>query len=86
MTLPAGYTSRPMRLDDAALIAEQSGDYTRALLGFAKHSPEDVANYLRDPGFDPATDGWVVLDPDGDFAGSATAVSISDGSRVNSRR
>ena len=41
--LPAGYTVRPMRLDDAAMIAERSGDYTRALLGFAKHSPEDVA-------------------------------------------
>lgn len=81
--LPVGYASRPMRLDDAAVIAERSGDYTRALLGFAKHSPEDVANYLRDPGFNPATDGWVVLDAAGEFAGSATAMSTADGSRVN---
>ena len=83
MTLPTGYTARPMRLDDAASIAVQSGEYTRALLGFAKHSPEDVANYLGDPGFNPATDGWVVLDPDGGFAGSATAMSTGDGLRVN---
>jgi ribosomal protein S18 acetylase RimI-like enzyme len=83
MTLPTGYTARPMRLADAATIAVRSGEYTRSLLGFAKHSPEDVANYLGDPGFNPATDGWVVLDPDGGFAGSATAMSAGDGSRVN---
>lgn len=83
MMLPAGYSARPMRLEDAAMVAEQSGRYTRALLGFAKHSAEDVANYLRDPGFDPATGGWVVLDPDGQFAGSATALTSSDGSRAN---
>ncbi|NIK60296.1 GNAT family N-acetyltransferase [Kribbella shirazensis] len=82
MSLPVGHTARPMRLDDAALIAEQSAAYTSALLGFPKHSPEDVANYLRDPGVDLATDGWVVNGPDG-FAGSATAVRITGGSHVN---
>jgi len=78
-----GFDIRPMTVDDAALIAERSGAYTSALLGFTKHSAEDVANYLRDPGFDPGTDGWVVLDADGEFAGSATAAANSDGSRVN---
>jgi ribosomal protein S18 acetylase RimI-like enzyme len=78
-----GFTVRPMTVDDAPLIAERSGVYTSALLGFAKHSVEDVANYLRDPGFDPATDGWVVLNADGEFAGSATAMVNSDRSRVN---
>jgi GNAT superfamily N-acetyltransferase len=81
MSLPAGHAARAMRLDDAALIAERSGVYTSALLGFAKHSPEDVANYLRDPGIDLATDGWVVEGPDG-FAGSATAVAITGGSHL----
>ncbi|MFD7157072.1 GNAT family N-acetyltransferase [Kribbella sp. NPDC059898] len=81
MSLPDGYTWRPMRLDDAPLIAERSAAYTSALLGFAKHSPEDVANYLRDPGTNPATDGWVVFGPDG-FAGSATAVPITGGSHI----
>ena len=70
-------------MDDAGLVAERSAAYTIALLGFAKHSVEDVANYLRDPGFDPATDGWVVVGADGEFAGSATAMASSDGSRVN---
>ncbi|MDX2971864.1 GNAT family N-acetyltransferase [Kribbella solani] len=83
MKLPDGYAARPMRLADAALIADRSAAYTTALLGFAMHSPEDVANYLRDPAINLATDGWVVLDPNGEFAGSATAVANSDGSRVN---
>jgi ribosomal protein S18 acetylase RimI-like enzyme len=83
MSLPSGHTWRPMRLADAPLIAERSGAYTSALLGYPKHSPEDVANYLRDPGTNPATDGWVVLGPDGSFAGSATAVPITGGSHVN---
>jgi GNAT superfamily N-acetyltransferase len=83
MSLPAGHTFRPMVLEDALVIAERSAEYTSALLGFAKHSPEDVANYLRDPGINLATDGWVVLDADGAFAGSATAVSMSGGAEVN---
>ncbi|TDD21860.1 GNAT family N-acetyltransferase [Kribbella turkmenica] len=78
-----GFTVRPMSVDDAALIGERSSACTSALLGFAKHSAEDVANYLRDPGFPPETDGWVVLDRRGEFAGSATAAVNSDGSRVN---
>jgi GNAT superfamily N-acetyltransferase len=81
--LPETYSVRPMRVDDAELIASRSGAYTRALLGFAKHSLADVANYLRDPGFDPSTDGWVVVRADGRFAGSATAAVNSAGSRVN---
>ncbi len=81
--LPAPYSVRSLTVDDAGLVAERSAAYTSALLGFAKHSVEDVANYLRDPGFDPATDGWVVVGADGEFAGSATAMASSDGSRVN---
>jgi mycothiol synthase len=82
VSLPAGHTVRPMRQEDAALIADRSGVYTSALLGFAKHSPEDVANYLRDPGIDLATDAWVVLGPGGAFAGSATAVPITGGTHL----
>jgi mycothiol synthase len=83
MSLPANHTFRPMVLEDAGLIAGRSAGYTSALLGFAKHSAEDVANYLRDPGTNLATDGWVVLGPDREFAGSATAVAITGGSHVN---
>jgi len=67
VSLPPGHTWRPMRQQDAALVAERSAIYTSALLGFAKHSPEDVANYLRDPGINLATDAWVVLGFDGEF-------------------
>jgi len=83
MSLPAGHTVRPMRPEDAAVIAERSAAYTTALLGFPKHSPEDVANYLRDPGINLDTDAWVVLGPDGEFRGSATAVPITGGTHVN---
>jgi GNAT superfamily N-acetyltransferase len=82
MSLPEGHTVRPMRVDDAPLIAERSAEYMRELVGFAKHSPEDVANYLRAPGFDPATDGWVVLDEAGQYVGSATAALTGGGTRA----
>ncbi|WP_410787540.1 GNAT family N-acetyltransferase [Kribbella sp. C-35] len=72
-----------MALTDAELIAKRSASYASALLGFPKHSPEDVANYLRDPGINLASDAWVVLDPDGAFAGSATAVPITGGTHLN---
>jgi ribosomal protein S18 acetylase RimI-like enzyme len=83
VTLPPGYTTRPTALSDAALIAERSAAYTSALLGFPKHSPEDVANYLRDPGINLNTDAWMVLGPDGAYAGSATAVPITGGTHLN---
>ncbi|GAA3150613.1 ribosomal protein S18 acetylase RimI-like enzyme [Kribbella aluminosa] len=81
MSLPAGYTWRAMRLEDAGLIAARSAEHTSALLGFAKHSAEDVANYLRDPGTNLTTDSWLVSGPH-NFAGSATAVPITAGSHV----
>lgn len=83
MTLPAGHTSRPMVLEDAKPIAEHSAAYTSTLLGFPKHSPEDVANYLRDPAINLTTDGWVVLDPNGNYTGSATAMPVAGNTQLN---
>ncbi|ADB32110.1 GCN5-related N-acetyltransferase [Kribbella flavida DSM 17836] len=72
--LPAGLTVRPARPDDDAAIAAQLAAYTSALIGFPKHSAEDVANYLRDPKLRLATDSWLVHDGDR-LVGTATALA-----------
>lgn len=48
-SLPTGLTSRPATLEDADAITEQMGAVTAALIGYPKHSFDDVSNYLRDP-------------------------------------
>jgi mycothiol synthase len=60
--LPAGLTVRPIRLTDSEVITTHMGGYTSKLLGFPKHSHEDVANYLRDPAIDLDRDTWAVFD------------------------
>jgi mycothiol synthase len=60
--LPAGLTSRPATLADVEAITEQMGAVTTALIGFPKHSFDDVSNYLRDPKLDLATDSLLVFD------------------------
>jgi mycothiol synthase len=60
--LPAGLTVRPIRPDDVEAIYAQMAAYTTRLLGFPKHSLDDVATYLCDPAFNLATDSWLVLD------------------------
>ncbi|ONI69570.1 GNAT family N-acetyltransferase [Kribbella sp. ALI-6-A] len=80
--LPAGLTVRSAELADAEEIAAQMGAYTSALLGFPQHSPENVADYLRDPAMDLATGSWLVHDGD-KLVGSATAVRIADRRQVD---
>ena len=46
-SLPAGLTVRPAELTDAPAITAQMAAYTTSLLGFPKHSAENVADYLR---------------------------------------
>jgi GNAT superfamily N-acetyltransferase len=60
--LPAGLTVRPIQASDNEAITALMGAYTAKLLGFPKFSLEDVANYLRDPAIDLATDSWLVFD------------------------
>ncbi|WP_432949952.1 GNAT family N-acetyltransferase [Kribbella sp. CA-253562] len=80
--LPAGLTVRPAELADAEAIAAQMGAYTSALLGFPKHSLENVADYLRDPAMDLAHGSWLVHDGD-KLVGSATAVLQRDRAQVD---
>ncbi|MEV6288818.1 GNAT family N-acetyltransferase [Kribbella sp. NPDC051770] len=71
--LPAGLTVRPAELGDAEVITAQMGAYTSGLLGFPKHSLENVADYLQDPSMELATGSWLVFDGE-QLVGSATAV------------
>lgn len=80
--LPAGLTSRPAALADAAAITAQMAAYTTALLGFPKHSFANVADYLRDPAMDLATGSWLVFDGD-ELVGSATAVMVGGRAQVD---
>jgi ribosomal protein S18 acetylase RimI-like enzyme len=70
--LPAGLTVRPIQLTDSEAITALMGAQTSKLLGFPKHSLEDVANYLRDPALDLDQDTWVVFDG-AELVGTGTA-------------
>jgi mycothiol synthase len=74
---PAGYTARAPRLDDVAAIAVLAQDYTRAIVGFADYTEDDVRDDLTEPGFDIDHDARLVLDDAGRLAGQATAVAKS---------
>jgi GNAT superfamily N-acetyltransferase len=80
--LPAGLTVRSAEPTDAEAIAAQMGAYTSALLGFPKHSLENVADYLRDPAMDLANGSWLVHDGH-KLVGSATAVLQRDREQVD---
>ena len=60
--LPAGLTVRAIQDGDIPAITALMGSYSSKLLGFAKFSLEDVANYLRDPALVPESDTWLVFD------------------------
>ncbi|MEU4394319.1 GNAT family N-acetyltransferase [Kribbella sp. NPDC023855] len=52
--------------------------YNSAVVGFADTTLEEVAYCIGRPGFDPATDGWLVVGDDGRPAGYATARGVGD--------
>ena len=59
--LPAGLTVRPIEPGDFEAIYAQMAAYTTRLLGYPKHSLDDVANYLGAPALNLATDSWLVF-------------------------
>lgn len=79
-SLPAGLTVRPMRLDDAGALHAFMYAHSIALIGLHQYSVENVANFLRDPALDLATDTWLVSDGD-QYLGSAA--TFRAGGRVN---
>ena len=72
-TLPTGYrVSRPS-LDAAVEIYDLVAACDTAVLGRPDVTPDDIVDELVEPGFVPATDGWLVHDPRGRLVGYAWA-------------
>jgi ribosomal protein S18 acetylase RimI-like enzyme len=58
------HTVRPPTKDDAEAVFDLVSAYNTAVLGFADYTLDDMVDVLTDPGFEPATDGWLVFDGD----------------------
>lgn len=52
--------------------------YNEGVVGFADTTLQEVAYCISRPGFDPATDGWLVQAADGRLAGYATTLGFGD--------
>ena len=57
--LPDTHTVRPPTKDDAEAVFGLVSAYNTAVLGFADYTLDDMVDQLTDPGFEPATDGWL---------------------------
>ena len=81
--LPAGYTWRRPRVDDAEAIWEFVADRNTCVIGFADVTLDDIRDELEESGFDPSIDGWIVHDRAGRVAGYAWACRKSDSNEVD---
>jgi len=62
--LPETRTVRPPTRDDAEAVFELLSADNMGVIGFADYTRDDAVDELTAPGFDPATDGWLVFDGD----------------------
>ncbi|MGW7679818.1 GNAT family N-acetyltransferase [Kribbella sp. NPDC054772] len=62
--LPSSYTVRPPSKEDAQAVLDLVSAYNTPVIGFADYTLEDAEDELSEPGFEPATDGWLVSDGD----------------------
>jgi GNAT superfamily N-acetyltransferase len=62
--LPETHTVRPPSKEDAQAVLELVSAYNTSVVGFADYTLEDAEDELTEPGFEPATDGWLVFDGD----------------------
>jgi mycothiol synthase len=76
--LPGAYTVRPPEHGDAEALFELISAYNLAVVGFADCTLDDIADNLAEPGFDCATDGWLVLAAGGRPVGYATTFGKGD--------
>ncbi|MFK4089730.1 GNAT family N-acetyltransferase [Kribbella sp. NPDC020789] len=60
--LPDTFTVRPPAEADAPAVFGLVAAYNTAVVGFADYTLDDAVDELTEPGFDPATDGWLVFD------------------------
>jgi mycothiol synthase len=69
-TLPAGYTVRPGKIEDHALLFDMVNAYAQRLNGRNDlNDPELIRLDWQNDGFDPETDIHTVFDPDGRLVG-----------------
>jgi mycothiol synthase len=60
--LPTEYTVRPPVPADSRAIFAMVSAYNTAVIGSADCTQADITNGIVEPGFEPGTDGWLVLD------------------------
>ncbi|MGW6198930.1 GNAT family N-acetyltransferase [Kribbella sp. NPDC055110] len=77
VVLPDTYTVRPPKLEDAQAVLELVSDHNTSVVGFADYTLDDAQDELSEPGFDPATDGWLVFD-DGRLVGYGSIFGKGD--------
>ncbi|MFF0268778.1 GNAT family N-acetyltransferase [Kribbella sp. NPDC004536] len=80
--LPEKYTVRPPSIEDAQALLDLVSDYNTSVVGFADYTLQDAEDQLTEPGFEPATDGWLVFDGDR-LAGYAAVFGKGDHSVVD---
>ena len=69
LDLPAGYAVRPPTTGDIEAVFGLFAARNTAVVGFADLTLDDMAEEFADPGFDPATDGWLASDAGGRAVG-----------------
>jgi mycothiol synthase len=68
--LPAGYSARPAALSDLEeLVAVFNASAEKLIGSSTKYTVAQQKTALTTPGFDVATDSWLVIAPDGKIAG-----------------
>jgi mycothiol synthase len=82
-SLPPGYRLSRPALDSAAEIYDLVAAVDTAVLGRPDVTPDDVADELVEPGFELATDGWLVHDAQGRLVAWAWACGKGDSENVD---
>lgn len=80
--LAPGLVGRPAQLSDAEAILGLVVAYNTAIVGFPDFTLDDVRDDLAEPGFDPATDSWLVFDGDRRLVGYGWAMANGDSDEV----
>ena len=76
--LAPGLVGRPAQLSDAEAIFGLVSAYNTAIVGFPDFTLDDVCDDLAEPGFDRATDSWLVFDSDERLVGYGWAFAKGD--------
>lgn len=81
--LPAGYTARAAKIDDAKDIYEVIAAHQIPVVGKPDTTLEDVVDDLGEPDWDIDRDGWLVHDPDGAAVGWGWACRKGDSANTD---